>query len=90
MNLRLLLTLLFIFINNAHAAIEPLDKIIVVVNDDVITDTELRDRTNEFKTKLKLNNLSNQDQKALTRQVLEKMIRSKIQLQHAKKTQHHR
>jgi len=68
-----------------QGAFQSLDKIIVVVNDDVITQHELNSRTDEYKTKLNLSNLSADDNNVLTKQVLEKMIRTKIQLQHAKK-----
>lgn len=81
----LLFSLLLIFSMQSHSKIEPLDKIIVVVNDDVITQHELDSRTEEYKNKLRLNNLSEQDKSTLTKQVLQKMIRTRIQLQRAKK-----
>ena len=80
-----ILTLVFIFTSNSYAATKSLDMIIAVVNEDVITIHELNSRTKEYKKKLKLNSLSAEDENSLTKQVLEKMIRTQIQLQHAEK-----
>ncbi len=68
----------------AFAKVIPLDHIIVVVNDDVITQQMLINRINDFKKQLKLENISGTEAKALRKQVLEKMIRDDIQLQKAK------
>ena len=68
----------------SHATIQPLDHIVVVVNDDVITNTMLEDRINDFRKQLQLSQLSRIEPAALKKQVLERMIRDTIQLQQAK------
>lgn len=62
---------------------EALDKIVAVVNDDVITQNELDDRVSDFIVQLKLDKNDRSQIKALTRQVLERMISTRIQLQMA-------
>ena len=81
----LLFSLLLLFSMPSISALEPLDKIIVVVNEDVITQHELDSRTDEYKQKLRLSDLSEKDKNILTKQVLQKMIRTRIQLQRAEK-----
>jgi len=81
----ILLLLLLLITTQSIAAIRSLDTIIVVVNDDVITQQELSSEVNEYIIKLRLKNLSDSDKQSLKKQVLEKMIRTKIQLQRAKK-----
>ena len=68
--------------NPAHA-IEPLDRIAVVVNDDVITSREFEDKVSYFENQLRLSNSPITDMGSLKKQVLERMIRDKIQLQQA-------
>ena len=63
---------------------QALDKIIAVVNDDVITQNELDDRIADFIIQLKLDKNSKEQMKALRKQVLERMIGTRIQLQMAK------
>lgn len=65
-------------------AIQPLDKIVAVVNDDVITQNELESRVTDYASQLKLSNSTSPELSALTKQVLERMIRNQIQLQQAK------
>lgn len=66
------------------AALKSLDHIVVVVNDDVITNTMLEDRINDFRKQLELSQLSRIKPETLKKQVLERMIRDTIQLQQAK------
>lgn len=68
----------------AHAELKPLDNIVVIVDDDVITQTMLDNRVNDFRKQLELSQLSRIDPKTLRKQVLERMIRDTIQLQQAK------
>ncbi len=80
---------LFIFLLAANvglvnAALKPLDYIVVVVNDDVITQNMLENRVNDFRKKLELSQLSRIDPETLKKQVLERMIRDTIQIQQAK------
>jgi peptidyl-prolyl cis-trans isomerase SurA len=69
-------------INSAHA-IEALDSIAIVVNNDVITSKELEDKINYYKNQIRLSSGSISDMDGLKKQVLERMIRDKIQLQQA-------
>jgi peptidyl-prolyl cis-trans isomerase SurA len=68
----------------SYATLKPLDHIIVVVNDDVITNTMLENRVSDFRKQLELSQLSRIDPETLKKQVLERMIRDTIQLQKAK------
>ncbi len=68
--------------NNANA-IEPLDRIAVVVNDDVITSREFEDKVNYYENQIRLSSGSVSDMAGLKKQVLERMIRDRIQLQQA-------
>lgn len=73
---------IFLFHSNANA-LQPLDSVAVVVNDDVITKMELDERIQYYKNQIRLSNGSVSDMKGLERQVLERMIRDKVQLQQA-------
>ena len=64
-------------------AVQPLDKIIAIVNDDVITQNELATSVADYASQLKLSNSASPEMQALTKQVLERMIRNRIQLQQA-------
>ncbi len=82
---KLLVTLaLLVLPGLAQAEAKLLDKIVVVVNDDVITQTMLDNRVNDFRKQLELSQLSRIDPKTLAKQVLERMIRDTIQIQKAK------
>ena len=69
---------------NAIAALKPLDHIVAVVNEDVITKRMLENRVEDFQKQLQLSQLSRIDPETLRKQVLERMIRDTIQLQQAK------
>ncbi len=85
MNTKNIFIILFAFVSNySHASLKPLDHIVVVVNDDVITNTMLNNRVIDFKKQLELSQLSRIDPETLKKQVLERMIRDAIQLQQAK------
>jgi peptidyl-prolyl cis-trans isomerase SurA len=70
-------------ITNSANAIEALDSIAVVVNNDVITKNELEDKINYYKNQIRMSSGSISDMDSLKKQVLERMIRDKVQLQHA-------
>lgn len=76
---------LCIFVPQQALAIQPLDQIIAVVNDDVITQNELKTRVADYANQLKLSTSASPEIKALKKQVLERMIRNQIQLQLASK-----
>jgi peptidyl-prolyl cis-trans isomerase SurA len=81
---KIILFLLATITGMAHAALKPLDHIVVIVNDDVITKSMLDNRINDFRKQLELSQLSRLDPETLKKQVLERMIRDTIQLQQAK------
>jgi peptidyl-prolyl cis-trans isomerase SurA len=68
----------------SRATLKPLDEIVVVVNDDVITKTMMDSRIEDFRKQLALSQISRIDPETLKKQVLERMIRDTIQLQQAK------
>ena len=68
----------------SHASLKQLDHIVVVVNDDVITQTMLDNRVDDFRKQLALSQIASMEPEALKKQVLERMIRDTIQMQQAK------
>ena len=69
---------------SSHAnAITPLDSIAIIVNDDVITQNELQDKIAYFENQIRVSGGSVSDRESLKKQVIERMIRDKIQLQKA-------
>jgi len=69
--------------NSSAYALEPLDGIAVVVNEDVITSKELADKISYYENQIRLSSGSVSDMDGLKKQVLERMIRDKVQLQQA-------
>jgi peptidyl-prolyl cis-trans isomerase SurA len=65
----------------AATPLEPVDKIVAVVNDDVITSTELDNRLHSIKEQLKNQSASIPPDQALKKQVLDRMILASLQLQ---------
>lgn len=65
------------------APVKDIDRIVAVVNNNVITASELNQRTAEAVENLKRQNVTPPDQAALRRQVLEQMINDEVQLQYA-------
>lgn len=61
-----------------------LDRIIAVVNDDIILKSELDARVEEAKMELKARNISIADPSALTRKVLDNIVMEHLQLQRIK------
>lgn len=78
-----LLVLSIITATGAAAAVEPLDRIAVIVNDDVITSSELEDKVRYYESQIRLSSGSVSDMEGLRKQVLERMIRDRVQLQQA-------
>ena len=85
-NLTLTITFLTFTATSAlsHAELIPLDHIVVVVNDDVITHDMLENRLDDFRKQLEVSQLSRIEPETLKKQVLERMIRDVIQIQQAK------
>ena len=63
----------------------PLDRIVAVVNDEVITEIELNTETALIKKQLRQQNTRLPDDAVLKRQLLERLILRRIQLQMAKR-----
>ncbi|MBL8467486.1 peptidylprolyl isomerase [Methyloversatilis discipulorum] len=63
------------------------DRIVAVVNSDAITLFELRSRTDQAIAQLRGRNVTPPPREDFERQVLERMIYEKVQLQHAEETQ---
>ncbi|MCI0400969.1 MAG: peptidylprolyl isomerase [Gammaproteobacteria bacterium] len=80
-----LLTPFFTCVLNTWA-VEPLDSIVAVVNDDVIMQSELENRTRTVEAQLKHNGTAIPPQLVLQKQVLERLILMKLQLQLAQST----
>ncbi|MDH5472405.1 MAG: peptidylprolyl isomerase [Gammaproteobacteria bacterium] len=76
-----ILTLLLTLTCGSSYAIQQLDKIIAVVNDDVITESEYKQKINDFERQLKAKNKNISDTTALHKQILERMILDEIQMQ---------
>lgn len=70
----------------AKSAVIPLDKIIVIVDDNIITQTELNDRVTLISQQLKQQGSQLPSQENLRKQVLERLILEKLQLNIAKNT----
>ena len=62
------------------------DRIVAVVNNEVVTQLELRDRLQRVMQDLQFRNTSPPDRELLERQVLERIIIERVQLQHASDT----
>jgi peptidyl-prolyl cis-trans isomerase SurA len=65
---------------------QPIDRIIAVVNDDIITVSELRLRMRAAEVQLQRQNIQPPPKEVLERQVLERMIVDRAQLQLARET----
>ena len=68
------------------ASIATLDRILVVVNDDVVTQSELSLRVAETKKQLQLEKITPPPDDVLRRQVLEHLVFERVQLQIASQT----
>ncbi|HSH28500.1 MAG TPA: SurA N-terminal domain-containing protein, partial [Thiohalobacter sp.] len=66
---------------SAPAAAQPLNRIVAVVNDDVILASELEDKVQLVRSQLAQQNTQAPDPAQLERQVLERLIMERLQLQ---------
>ena len=71
-------------VDRARARIVPLDRIVAVVNAEVITRSELDDRIRLILQQLRQQNIEPPTAEIMERQVLERMIADRAQLQFAK------
>jgi peptidyl-prolyl cis-trans isomerase SurA len=77
------LSLLTPVATGAAASPQDLDRILAVVNDDVITLTELESRVHEVKKQLALEKITLPPEAVLQKQVLDRLILEQLQLQRA-------
>lgn len=84
-NVVIAISVLIFIANNAIAAIEPLDKVIAVVNDEVITQAELTREAEVLKNQLLHNKMPVPPEMELRKQVLRHLIDVHLQLQQAKR-----
>jgi peptidyl-prolyl cis-trans isomerase SurA len=81
------LVLSALFLAGATAkATEPLDRIVAVVNDGVVLQSELNERTNRIRDQLREQQTSLPDDEVLRKQVLDRLVMEKIQLQLAERS----
>ncbi len=76
---------LFLFQSNAYCYV-PLDRIVAVVNDDVIMQSELETKIRTVRGQLQQQGTQLPPASILERQVLDKMVQTRIQLQIAQRT----
>lgn len=69
----------------ASAAVQPLDRVIAVVNDDAIMASELDQRVDQVRQQIQSRGIGMPDQQELREQVLSRMITEQVQLQMAEK-----
>jgi peptidyl-prolyl cis-trans isomerase SurA len=87
--LSLWLAALFVAVSSllpAHAAVQPLDHIVAIVNDEVITYQELARRYREVAQSLSRQNTALPPREVLEKQLLERMITELALQQHARST----
>lgn len=85
-NLCILSAFLVININVVSFAAEPVDRIVAVVNDDVVMFSELEDRIRTIASQLQQKNQPLPPLPVFEKQILESIIISKVQLQAADRT----
>ena len=71
---------------SVQSAVLPVDRIIAVVNDDVIMESELETRLRTIKGQLEQRNTPLPPEATLRKQVLERLVLSRLQLQAAERT----
>ncbi|MDR2877289.1 MAG: peptidylprolyl isomerase [Chromatiales bacterium] len=84
LHLRWLALAIFLFAPLAQAAMTEIDRMVAIVNDDIITRTELDEQVKTVRAQLRQQRITPPAEDVLLRQVLEKMILERIQLQLAK------
>lgn len=84
--LGLILSLLPTLVPAASEQPVDIDRILVIVNDDVITETELADRLTETKQQLALEKIKMPPDNILRKQLLDRMVLERLELQLATQT----
>jgi len=77
----LIILFLILSLYSAASMAESIDKIVVVVNDDIITQNEIITEINFIKTQLRKQNTRLPPNNVLHKQILERMIQKQLQLQ---------
>ena len=72
------------FISSSAFAVEEMDSIAIIVNDETISTQQINSQLNNFKRQMKLQGQTPPAEKSLKKQVIERMILDSIQLQLAK------
>lgn len=65
------------------AAVEPIDKVVAIVDDDVVLASELRERISQVEANFRQKNISTPPEDVLRQEVLDRLILENIQLQMA-------
>lgn len=88
LRLMVLLFCLFGVLSPVAAQVRPveIDRVVAVVNDEVITLTELRNHVGQALQQMRASNVALPSAEALERQTLERMIAERVQLQLARET----
>jgi len=82
----IILILSSLLLNSAFAAIEKLDSVIAIVNDDVITEKQLTNAMANMQQQLYRSNIAIPNEETLKKRALEQLILDEVQLQHAQAT----
>ena len=80
------LSVLMLISSNLWAEPEPLDRVVAVVDDDIIMESELVERANSIRSRMQEQRTQLPPQDVLYEQVLERMIVESIELQMAEKS----
>lgn len=77
------ITIIFalLFITVAHVQAEPLDRVLALVNDDVVLQSDLNRRVHEVKRQLRSKNVAIPDEQSFRQQILERLISDNLQWQ---------
>jgi len=80
----LLILTSFTFFSSQLMAIEEIDSVAIIVNENIISNQEINDRLQDFKGQIQLQGKTLPPEKLLKKQVIERIILDSIQLQLAK------
>lgn len=83
LKIKIISSLSGLFFCTTAFAIQALDSIVAIVNDGVITQSQMNEKISEVKLQIRQNGSPIPDDKLLSRQVLEQMILERIQIQMA-------
>ena len=81
LNARYFLPLVLLWISATQAATQQLDKIVAIVDNDVVMQSELEQRTTMVMAQLQTNNTQPPPEEVLRKQILEQLISESLQLQ---------